>query len=398
MTGATVRVVRQTDELESLSEVWDLLMQRSGDDGSIFLTPEWVSTWWKHFGAGKKLNVLLIEKDGTVIGLVPLMLYKTGAGPLTCCLLETIGSVNRNAVGLFAPESRDEAIAALFDYLEEELATRSLAVNLTLVPEDSQFVSLLRRECARHSSGLLVEERVTALAPYLSLPATWDECFGSLRGTRRRTLRRELRSLDRAHNFEFRECTDDDLDSRLRQFFDLHQDRWRSVNISGVFSDSRMKEFYADIARTFLRKKWLHFSFLDIDDRMATGEFCFAYNGVLYYFTVARDVRYAKHGIGHIHTMYLIQDAIASQLKEVDFLKGGEPYKLCWTDSYREYLQVLITSRGLRRSLRIRMVRWWLRLRELRQYGLRENYRRHLMWKQEEKAIESLRLNRQRRG
>ena len=398
MIRTTVRVVRRTDELEALSDAWDLLLQQAGDDGSVFLTHEWVSTWWKHFGAGKKLNVLVIEKDGSVTGLVPLMVCETGAGALRCRVLECIGSVDRNPVGLFDPESRDEAFAALLHYLGEELADGVNAVNLTLVPEDSQFVGLLRKHRSENSDGLFVIERVTTLAPYVRLPATWDDYVGSLRSSRRKALRYEVRRLIRAHDVEFRECTDDDLDSRLRQFFDLHENRWRSVNMSGVFSDSRMKEFYADIARTFQTKKWLHFSFLDIDDSMATGEFCFAYNGVLYYFTVARDVRYARHGIGHIHTMYLIQHAISNGLREVDFLKGGEPYKLRWTDSYRDYLQLLITGRTLGGPLRTSFLRWWPRLREIRQDGLVESYRRHVMWKREKEAIEGLRSNRGRAG
>ena len=73
MNNTTIRVVTETEELESLARVWDSLLPKCRDDNSIYLTHEWLSTWWKHFGERKKLNILLIEKGRQVIGIVPLM-------------------------------------------------------------------------------------------------------------------------------------------------------------------------------------------------------------------------------------------------------------------------------------------------------------------------------------
>ena len=100
MTDTKIRIISESEDFESLSEVWDGLLRNSGDNNPIYLTHEWLSTWWKHFGEGKKLNVLLVEEEGQPIGIVPLMRTEYRIGPLKIRTLETIGAVNCNHIGL----------------------------------------------------------------------------------------------------------------------------------------------------------------------------------------------------------------------------------------------------------------------------------------------------------
>jgi CelD/BcsL family acetyltransferase involved in cellulose biosynthesis len=385
MSKTTIRVVAESKELESLAGVWDSLLQRSGDDNSIYLTYEWVSTWWKHFGEGKKLNILLIKKEEQVIGIVPLMRSEYRIGLLKWHLLETIGAVNCNYVGLILFENRQEALTAFLAYLEKELVKSRLALRLSLVPQDSQFLHLLRRHASLFSQNLVAEERVMTLAPYISLPATWEEYFHSLGRRRRKSLRSSLQELEEAHSVRFQECDADSLEDWLSRFFDLHQKRWQSVGVRSGFSNPKKREFYRDLSSKFLQKKWLHFSCLKVDDEMVSAEYGYIYNGKLYAATSARDLRYSKYSIGHLHHMYLTRDAIARNLREVDLLRGDEPYKFYWTKSARKYMEVIIIKKGLWTRLRLRFLRAFLRLCEVRQYSLREIYHLYLRRRREEK-------------
>jgi CelD/BcsL family acetyltransferase involved in cellulose biosynthesis len=41
---------------------------------SVFFTPQWQETWWRHFGATRQLHLLTVRSDdGTLQGLAPLM-------------------------------------------------------------------------------------------------------------------------------------------------------------------------------------------------------------------------------------------------------------------------------------------------------------------------------------
>lgn len=396
MHGVVVRVISDLKGFESLSATWNSLLLKCQDDNSIFLTYEWLWTWWRHFGEGKKLNILLIEKGSQVIGIVPLMKVEYKIGPIKFHLLEKISLTSCNYVWLTSPENRQEAITAVLAYLKEELSKNKLVLRLTLVPEDSRFLDLLRTHTSLVSEALVIQERVMTSAPYITLPTTWDEYFRSLSHRRRKRLRQASRSLEKSHNVAFKQFTADSVEEGLNKFFDLHQRRWQSVNIRGVFSTPEMKEFYRDIASQFLRKNWLHFSCLTVDNEMASGEYGFVYNRKFYALTAARDIRYPKYSVGHLYEMYLIKYAINNHLQEVDLLKGEEPYKFYWTKSTRKYIEVIVIKRGYFPGLSIKLLHAFLRLYQIRQYSLREIYSLYLIKRRERKEKKRMGLDKHR--
>lgn len=384
MSSATIRVVTERGEFESLAGVWYELIQDVGSDNSIYLTHEWLSTWWRHFGEEKKLNILLIEKQGQVIGIIPLMRTEYRIGLLRVRALETIGSEYCNYVGLVRSGNGEEAITTLVAYLEDELVKNRLVLLLDLVPEDSKILALLRSGSHLLLENLASQERVTTLAPYVALPATWDEYYHSLGRKRRQKLRRASQSLQEAHSVQFQECNEDNLKYMLSEFFDLHQKRWSFVNTDRWFSDPRMRAFYEDIATQFIKKGWLHFSSLNIDGKMANAQYGYIYNHKFYAVMAARDTRYSEYSIGHLHDKFLIEEMIGRQLKEFDYSRGDEPYKFYWAKSARKYIQVLIIRKGLYTGIRFKFLRVFLRLYAIRQNGLRASYRLRLMRKRQE--------------
>jgi len=164
-----VRVVAEQEGLESLSGIWDSLLQRSSGDSAIYLTYDWVTIWWKHFGDGNRLNILLIEKEQEVIGIFPLMITEYRVGFLKFRALETIGSVNCNYIGLVPYENREETVTALLTYLGKELRRDKLVLRLTLVPEYSELLRKLRVHASLFSKNLVVQENVKTLLMILRL-------------------------------------------------------------------------------------------------------------------------------------------------------------------------------------------------------------------------------------
>jgi CelD/BcsL family acetyltransferase involved in cellulose biosynthesis len=385
MSGISIRVVTELKEFKSLFEVWNALLQMSGGDNSIYITHEWLSTWWMHFGKGRKLNILLLEKGHRVIGIFPLMRTEYRIGLAKYNFLEIIGTLDCNYLGIIPPQHSEEIVSALLAYLQEQLDKNKLVLRLTQVPDDSKFLDLLRRSSFQFSRRLFIQETTMNLAPYILLPANWEDYFHSLSRNMREMLHRKLRTLEKRHSVGFQVCTTDTLEDSLNEFFHLHQKRWQSVNVSGIFSDPRMKEFYRDIANQFIKKNWLHFSLLTIDGGVVSARYCFLYNGRFYDAILARDIEYSYYNVGHIHTMYLIKDAIARNLREFDFLSGAEPYKFHWTKSSRKYLHIIVIKRGLCPRLRLKFLGILLRLHEIRQYGLKEIYPRYMIRRREER-------------
>jgi CelD/BcsL family acetyltransferase involved in cellulose biosynthesis len=391
MTELTTRVVSRPAEFESLAGVWGDILHSAGREDTIYLTPEWLSTWWRHFGEGRELHVLLFERRGRVVGAVPLMITEYRLGMARFRLVESVGAMNSNYAWVVSPENREKVASAFLSYLGGVLRNDGLVLRLSLIPEDSSLLALMRGSGAR-AAGLALEERTTTLAPYAELPDSWEEFLSSLDGKRRWLLRKSLRRLEEDHRVEFRHCEGDSLEQTLAEFFDLHQQRWRSVNVKGIFHDPRMRTFYADIARKLQDRGWLHFSRLNVDGIMAHGHFAFIYNGKFYASTAARDTSYSSYSVGHLHYMFIFQDAIRLGLRECDFLQGDEPYKSFWAKSARRYQGVTLIDGSRCPELRLALLRAFLRAYGLRRFGLRQSYRLRRLHKREERERRRMRL------
>jgi CelD/BcsL family acetyltransferase involved in cellulose biosynthesis len=382
VTGVKTRVISDAEEFESLAETWHSLLQRTGNENSVYLTHEWLTTWWKHFGAGRQLNVLILEKEASPIGAVPLMRTDYRVGPIRRRFLETVGAVNRNYVWVVPPEHRDEVADTFRAYLNKELAVSGDALHLTVVPDDSSLLSALQVR-QPEAAGVAAEAKATTIAPYTALPSAWDEFYRSLSQNRRKLLRRYSRSLEEAGDVEYQVCTDGSLEERLNRFYEIHEERWRSAKLRGSFADPRMKDFHSDLARRLLSKGWLHFSWISLDGEMVSAAYCFAYSKTLYWATSGRDIRYSRYGVGHVLEEFLIREAIELGLEEFDWLKGAEPYKFHWTKSARRYHQVLATRQGRGAGYRLQYIRAFLRLHAVRQYRPGEVYRLFRMQRRE---------------
>lgn len=369
-----IRVITEPGEFESLSGIWDSLLQRNGHDNSIYLTYEWVSTWWRHFGEGKKLNILVVEKEQQIIGIIPLMRVEYRIGPSRMCTLEGIGSISNNHIGLTSSENEKAVATAFLSYLQEELRKSRLVVKLDYVTGDSNFLAIMRKQASLFSPRLVFQERVAALAPYLLLPATWDEQLRLLSRNRRTAIKRALRSLEKdSRVVEFHECTAHNLEDMLNKLFDLHQRRWQSTGYNALLSDLRVKEFYRDIAACFVHKGWLRLSCLTVDGELVSAVFGYTYGRRFYGVTIARDLRYSKYSIGHIHIMHLLKAAIAESTREFDFIRGVEPYKFYWTKLAKRHMEVVLVKKDICAGLRLKYAHAFLRMYWIRQNGLRQS-------------------------
>jgi len=68
---AEVIEINDVRELASVRLAWNALLPDT-PGASLFHTADWVELYWKHFGAGQRLRVLVVLSCGQPIGIVPL--------------------------------------------------------------------------------------------------------------------------------------------------------------------------------------------------------------------------------------------------------------------------------------------------------------------------------------
>jgi CelD/BcsL family acetyltransferase involved in cellulose biosynthesis len=124
--------------------------------------------------------------------------------------------------------------------------------------------------------------------------------------------------------------SDKELDGRIMDLEHLHHLRWKGRSTS--FHSDAYRQFHCDIARQFLANGWLRLFFLLDGGKPIAALYCFAYNGVYYYYQSGRDPAYAKYCVGFVLMNLAIQEAINEKAKVFDMLTGEELYKYRWAD------------------------------------------------------------------
>ena len=69
---AQVLEINRIDELAEFRREWGEL-QRQTAGASFFQSLEWLEAYWRHFGAGQRLRVIVVQTDGRVTGILPLV-------------------------------------------------------------------------------------------------------------------------------------------------------------------------------------------------------------------------------------------------------------------------------------------------------------------------------------
>ena len=80
-------------------DTWARLADQAG---LIFAAREWLETWWDHYGAGRRRLIGLVQRDGAVVAIVPLYVWRSRG--VQCC--DSSGTDRETNSGPFPPHSR----------------------------------------------------------------------------------------------------------------------------------------------------------------------------------------------------------------------------------------------------------------------------------------------------
>lgn len=335
---------RLTDFLEvlQLEPEWNNLLKRSSNK-SVFMTWEWLTTWWEVYGEGHELWWLAIRsQNGRLIGSAPLYLRKQKNGLfLPHRELRFIGTGSPVAPEhldiILDAQYFDEVLQAIQKHLVEHFSDWDVLYLTDITHPGAgayQFVDQLSNE----GSMVAIEEQVPK-APYIPLPDSWETYFKSLGKWLRRTIARQRNKQTRELDMSFHVWTarDGALDSAFDKFEKLYASRKESMEVENKFEKARgYKEFHRLLAKRFAEKGWLYLAFLKIGNQEVAAEYTFKYLGTLYSYQCGFDAAYGKNNVFKVLRSYVIENAIQQGIREFDLLRGEESYKYDWGAATRD--------------------------------------------------------------
>jgi CelD/BcsL family acetyltransferase involved in cellulose biosynthesis len=331
----TIETVR---EFLGLRDEWTALLESSTSD-CIFLTHEWLATWWKHLAAGRRLSILTIRDQGELVAVLPLAKRAPQYARMMPQTLEFLGSgiIGSDYLDAIVRPGRElPAMAVFADYLNRS----GRMLQLTQLRGQEPAVRKLAERLAR--DGWICEGRKINICPYISLSGhSWDSYLATLGPNVRKNINRSLRNMPK--NFRMRIDCVADADSAhgaLDILIDLHQKRWDASGDSEAFQTADVIAFHREFVRLAAERGWLRLIVIHLDDVPASALYGLLYRGTFYFYQSGFDPAFGKHSVGVATMAMAINQAIEDGASEFDFLHGDEEYKFHWARDTRDLTRI----------------------------------------------------------
>src|SRR5664279_3385966 len=139
-TSVETRLIEDSSAFALLEPFWNRIVVQ-GAANTCHSTFEWLFTWWKHFGADRRLLLIAAYEGGVPVGLAPLYV---GNGTTEPRDLHFLGQGLSDYAGLITPRDRPDVTEALVSALLDLRASWD-GLDLEEVPAQSPNKALLDR-------------------------------------------------------------------------------------------------------------------------------------------------------------------------------------------------------------------------------------------------------------
>jgi CelD/BcsL family acetyltransferase involved in cellulose biosynthesis len=256
--------------------------------------------------------------------------------------IEFIGTPDSDYNNFILADKKEQCMKFFVEFLYG-LSEKWNCIELWDIPEDAQSLPLLRE--------LAKTLKPFHACPFVSLPKSYEALLGSLSARQRKNIRQGFRALEKDFKVDFLDYSaSGSLSDGMSIFFDLHQKRWNTAGLPGVFADQESRSFHLDVARSFSQKGWLGLFVLRLSGKPAAAHYGFKYQGKFYSYLSGFDPKYSKHSVGSLLTAHIMRNCIEGGLVRFDFMRGLEEFKDHWNTLISWNHEAILIRKGFRAS------------------------------------------------
>ncbi|NGO39252.1 GNAT family N-acetyltransferase [Limisphaera ngatamarikiensis] len=309
---------------------WDAAVERLG--GSVYMTWDWLRTWWAFYGRGCTLRLFWFEKDGEVVGLLPLYIQCVGPGPLGIRVARLVGANIPPKV--FDPPMHPDFVASClamaWGRLQQECDVLSLGP-VSEAREGWRRTITAPDEMGSPSPFKAAQAEVHTLFPLLP---SYEQYVGALGKNEQKNRRKyELRLLRKEYPVRLVTWTQPgpELERAFERFINLHSRQWRAEGLPGHFGAwPRGAEYNRSLVAAHSTRGRVRIMELWAGEEHIGGQYAFAHGDRWYWELPARapDERWSRFSLGPTVLMLLIAEAIREGCKWVEGGLGHYEYKL----------------------------------------------------------------------
>jgi CelD/BcsL family acetyltransferase involved in cellulose biosynthesis len=348
--------VEELASLEACSVLrtqWDELAATASNT-SVFSTWEWQTTWWKHYGAGDSLRVMVVRENELVVGILPLYSRRVRLAPLVSTrelrLLGTGGDTSPDYLGPLIRPMHEAAVATV---LAERLVATPASWDVLRLTDvcPGVFLDVLVERLRK--TGADVDVRPGSRIRIVRLPSRWDEYLATMPGDRRRrigNLRRNVLNKLGGH-FEAA-VTAAQLPAVFEDLVTLHRKRWdRKGTQTSSFQSATYVDFHREVITRCHDNGWIRLYRIEAGGRTVAIFYCYRFRGDVLFYQTGFDPELEHFRLGQVLMGFSIESAIAEGASVFDMLKGEHEYKASWSNDVRDTFDLIAYNRSIRGRL-----------------------------------------------
>jgi len=333
---------RDTGELESLKTDW-LELQESSGCPNIFQSYQWVSLWWKHFGAGREMRVVFAWDDGAPVLAAPLYLERKSRMGIPVRRITAIGNNISSHHGFLAGRDSLPAVESCFESLFRDVKGWDL-VELKKVPEGDTVIRLMRN--FGDERDLRFIEMPSNRHHFLDVEGTFEDFLKNTASKRlRKTLRNRLNRLEKTGDVRF--IHEDDLvpEETFDEIVKLAEKSWKHRAGIDPITCAAKRNFFREALKTFHDQGMLSLTALELNGKKIAFDLSFVMKETFFAYYCLFDENLCNLSPGKIITAHMVERCFGDGVMEMDFSEGEEEYKLEWSQTSRGYQEAYLLNR-----------------------------------------------------
>jgi len=296
------RPVCRFSQLPAIEDSWRALYQ-SLEEKSIFLSFDYILSWYKCFADSEQVRVYPLLAGDEVVGYWPLLLKKKGPFRVLSSLindhcLEAHSLIRRGyeeAFGQIGCDilTRDKRSGDILRYFEGySFQPYALAKKLAV---------------GRLHARALVEPTYSIV-----LPDTFEEYVARhLSVKMRKNMKQMLHKIVRVEDHGYRHETGDRAVDDWPLFLAIEDSGWKGEQGTSIRRlPPRYQDFYAGFVRLLAKTDQLHLYFMQIAGQPVSGAFCYVDRDVFYYNKIGYREAFANLSPSNLLLLHIIEDVI----------------------------------------------------------------------------------------
>jgi CelD/BcsL family acetyltransferase involved in cellulose biosynthesis len=341
----TVEVIQNVEHLMALEPFWNQVLIKSGRP-TVYLTYEWLSSWWKcHGNNGKTLFVLKVTDGSEILGIAPFMEVSNRFSGLPIRKIEFISMMDyanspnnlSGSLDVIVADRHDEVFEAITSYLIDRKIQWHF-LRLHPISADSQLLVHLEKEARER--GIPFEKKVVFSNACIHIEGEEKKnVLQQLTKHRKKfnNLEQKLKQQGEIKYVEYNSLAEVSYEDIL----DIEKRSWKwntgvSIN-SIVYGD-----FYRLFAEEASKKGWFRLWLLEINGEKIAYDYNTEFAGSVETLKGSYDMTYNKYSPGVLLTWREVEYFSNNGIKRINLLWGDIKAKQRWVPTIELHYEVFV--------------------------------------------------------